>query len=87
MAHRTPLVINPASGVADALISAMAADGIDLGDPAEIGAWMNTFNQRPDDVRAAMLSDEIINSASPLPTISRTLTRTTPETPRRSWCG
>lgn len=69
MARRTPPVINPANGVADALISAMAADGIDLGDPAEIGAWMNAFNQRTDDVRAAVLSDDIINSTSPLPAV------------------
>ena len=62
-------VINQPTGVADALAAAMAADGIDLTDPATIGAWMNAINARPYDERAAVLSDDIISTLSPVPAV------------------
>ena len=64
MSRRTRPVINQAAGVADILAAAMNADGIDLADPAAIGAWMNAFNNRPYDERAAVLSDDIISTVS-----------------------
>jgi hypothetical protein len=69
MARRTRPVINQAAGVADILAAAMNADGIDLADPAAIGAWMNAFNNRPYDERAAVLSDDIINTVSLIPAV------------------
>jgi hypothetical protein len=57
------------TGVAAALAAAMAADGVDLGDPAAIGVWMNEFNVRRYDERATVLSDDIIGVVSPIPDV------------------
>lgn len=47
----------------------MAADGIDLADPAAIDTWMNEFNTRPYDERAAVLTDDIIGARPLLPAV------------------
>lgn len=57
------------TGPAAVLAAALVADGVDLDDPAAIEAWMNEFNARPYDERAAILSDDIIDTALPMPAV------------------
>lgn len=65
---RRPGVDQP-TGVANALAAAMAADGVDLADPAAIDVWMHEFNARPYHERAAVLTDDVIGAVSPLPAV------------------
>jgi hypothetical protein len=47
----------------------MAAEGLDLSDPAAINAWMNEFNARSYDERAMILSDDVLGASLPLPAV------------------
>ena len=47
----------------------MVAQGIDLTDPAAVDVWVNEFNARSYDQRAAVLTDDILAAASPAPAV------------------
>ncbi len=69
MAREKRSVMNKPAGAAETLAKAMAADGIDLTDAAAINAWINEFNARPYDDRAAVLNDDSISAVSPVSAI------------------
>lgn len=54
------LVTDPSSfGPAKAMTNAMLADGVDLGDPEAVQAWIDAFNARPFEERDAFLGSSM----------------------------
>lgn len=43
-------------GMAKSIVAAALDDGVDLADPDQLQAWMEQFNNRPEDARRALLS-------------------------------
>ncbi|MDH5290259.1 MAG: hypothetical protein OEY41_09690 [Acidimicrobiia bacterium] len=56
--------------MAGALVAAMLAEGVDLGDSAAIEQWMEEFNARPFAERALVLSDDVFDEGPPLPAVT-----------------
>lgn len=62
-AQFTEAMVDPASaGPARLLFDAMRADGVEVGDPEAMQAWLEDFNARPFEER-----DRVLGSALPLP--------------------
>ncbi len=57
-------------GVAGALVAAMLAEGVDLGDSAAMERWMKEFNARPFAERALVLSEGVLDAGPPLPAVA-----------------
>lgn len=51
------------------MMAAMLADGVDLDDQDAISRWMAGFNERSFDERAAVLTDDVVGGAVPLPAV------------------